>query len=512
MEDLKIYFHGRPQGQNIWGVGNGDNAGIYLSQCLNWSYGKGMSGCLVIDHWNGDTYYSYIHRTNVFEKEGRDNAYCAITLRLQRKECHNVSTLYELLESAYSQLANIAVKTVDNGTGKSETFLISTFSEIQESLSDISKKVILNINTLDKLKNSIYPLQGVANTSDQTIRYSFEEIDSPAFRKDSVQNRILISKDIKTKAVQLDTRLSELENDKIDLKKKLEEVNKRYVAAMGKVNEKEEELNKVREENTRLVNEEKQKVNINYNGKKLSNRRGKPVNHNEEGASPNFTAGFQKGFENGITNDSAYKHNGSSFIIPEVWYRRIVLASLFLLIACSIVILGKMSNQTNCNTNNNDTTKTSTNDSDTMDVTPTDVGKTYEIRIFPNPQGDVLTVDNEYTLTLSDDAKCQWYYKYAGKEKDFLTTNRITPKTPNSTITVIAEIDGEEVSTKDFKTGDKPKSEKTVDKKEVGGKGIAPTPQKDGGQKGKTEESLNPKKEAHGAENETTPSVNSSKK
>ena len=107
MEDLKIYFHGRPQGQNIWGVGNGDNAGIYLSQCLNWSYGKGMSGCLVIDHWNGDTYYSYIHRTNVFEKEGRDNAYCAITLRLQRKECHNVSTLYELLESAYSQLANI---------------------------------------------------------------------------------------------------------------------------------------------------------------------------------------------------------------------------------------------------------------------------------------------------------------------------------------------------------------------------------------------------------------------
>ena len=123
MEDIKVYFHGRPQGQNVWGVGDGDFAGVYLEQILNWTYGKDLPACMIIEHWNGDTYYSYIHRKDVLEKNGiRQDAYCAITLRIDHNECHNVATLYELLKTAYKQLVGKAIQVDTKGF---ERFLIT---------------------------------------------------------------------------------------------------------------------------------------------------------------------------------------------------------------------------------------------------------------------------------------------------------------------------------------------------------------------------------------------------
>ena len=60
MEDIKVYFHGRPNGQDIWPKDVDAITGNYLGEILNWTYGKSLYACMIIDHLNGDAYYTYI--------------------------------------------------------------------------------------------------------------------------------------------------------------------------------------------------------------------------------------------------------------------------------------------------------------------------------------------------------------------------------------------------------------------------------------------------------------------
>ncbi|WP_444382324.1 hypothetical protein [Prevotella sp.] len=247
MEDIKVYIHGRPNGQDIWPKDVDAITGNYLGEILNWTYGKSLYACMIIDHLNGDAYYTYIHRKNVSEKDAsRQEAYCAITLRIAHKECQNVATLYELLKAAYEQLVGKAIQVDDKGY---ETFLITKFLDIEGYLLDISKFIFTNFESYDKLKNSLFPLQGDENTNVQAISYALQEVDSPVFKKNASQNRILVSEYLKPKMNALKEHLDKLKIEKESLQTKLANISDQIDAQYKeKLVSKEAEIKRLNEE------------------------------------------------------------------------------------------------------------------------------------------------------------------------------------------------------------------------------------------------------------------------
>lgn len=345
MDDIRVYFHGRPQGQSIWGVKDGDIAGSYLEQFLNWTYGKDLPACMIIDHWNGDTYYSYIHRKDISEKSGRQDAYCAITLRFVHNECYNVATLYELLKAAYEQLAGKAVH-IDKGF---ETFLITKFSDIQGHLFGISETVLVNFKSFDKLKNSIFPLRETKNTNDKVVSYALQEVDSPAFREDAKQNRILVSEFIIPKMNFLKGQVDKLKTEKENLQTQLVNISDKIA------NQYDEQLRGKDEEIEQLKQElecERNKKSYDYERKKkfdLSNI--KDINQIIETARQMASRFPEENQESGEESTPS-KHKDSSLAIPEFWYRWIVLVFLILLLICSMALLVNINKGFKPQTNN----------------------------------------------------------------------------------------------------------------------------------------------------------------
>lgn len=345
MDGIRVYFHGRPQGQSIWGVKDGDIAGSYLEQFLNWTYGKDLSACMIIDHWNGDTYYSYIHRKDISEKSGRQDAYCAITLRFVHNECYNVATLYELLKAAYEQLVGKAVH-IDKGL---ETFLITKFSDIQVHLFGISETVLVNFKSFDKLKNSIFPLRETKNTNDKVVSYALQEVDSPAFREDAKQNRILVSEFLMPKMNFLKGQVDKLRTEKENLQTQLVNISDKIA------NQYDEQLRVKDEEIEQLKQElecERNKNSYDYERKKKFNLSNiKDINLIIETARQ-MASRFPEENKEGVKDSMPSKQKGSSFVISEVWYRWIVLVFLILLLICSMALLVNINKGFKPQTNN----------------------------------------------------------------------------------------------------------------------------------------------------------------
>lgn len=439
MEDIKVYFHGRPQGQNVWGVGDGDIAGVYLEQILNWTYGKDLPACMIIEHWNGDTYYSYIHRKDVLEKNGiRQDAYCAITLRIDHNECHNVATLYELLKTAYKQLVGKAIQVDNKGF---ERFLITKFSDIKEYLSEISKSVIENIESHDKLKNSIFPLDGEKNTKDDVVSYALQEVDSPAFREDAKQNRILVSEYIKPKTNFLKGQVDKLKTEKESLQAQLTSVSDEIAARFDNLLKgKEDEINKLKQDLECVLRD---KNDDDVRKQDFYSNIKNDINQIIETARQ-LASRFPDSCQENLPGSNPSKREGSSFAISEVWYRRVTLVLLALLFVCSVALLVKINN----GGGHEQKTDNPTEQSDASQKTDS----ALTIHIEPSPVDYNLIVDTKYTLLLSkEDLECKWYYE------DSLGVHQLDdvvlcPKTPNSHIIIKAVVDGKTVATSEFNT------------------------------------------------------------
>jgi hypothetical protein len=142
---LKVYVHGRPQGQDIWSVVPVGDDKFYLNPFLDSKIGDGMDAVLLIDVWQGNAYYSYIHRKNVSEKGNRPNAYFAITICFEKHLCTEVSMLYDLLDSVYKQLC---LNNIIEKVGEQERFLISQFKEKENVLNQVNTVIVQNVNKL----------------------------------------------------------------------------------------------------------------------------------------------------------------------------------------------------------------------------------------------------------------------------------------------------------------------------------------------------------------------------
>ena len=192
---VRVYIHGRPQGQDIWCKSPAQDDEFYLNPFLDSKIGEDMNAVLQVDMWHQNAYYSYIHRRNVVEKGNRPNAYFALTVCFERQYCTQVATLYELLETIYKQLC---LNNIIEKSGDQEHFLVAQFQEKESVLVQITNIIQQNIEKY--ISNSSETIKSKQDTiSTQIKSYSTVDVDSPQFITDCLAQRVLVSSSIMTK-------------------------------------------------------------------------------------------------------------------------------------------------------------------------------------------------------------------------------------------------------------------------------------------------------------------------
>lgn len=192
---VRVYIHGRPQGQDIWCKSPAQDDEFYLNPFLDSKIGEEMNAVLQVDMWHQNAYYSYIHRRNVVEKGNRPNAYFALTVCFERQYCTQVATLYELLETIYKQLC---LNNIIEKSGDQEHFLVAQFQEKESVLVQITNIIQQNIEKY--ISNSLETIKSKQDTiSTQIKSYSTVDVDSPQFITDCLAQRVLVSPSIMTK-------------------------------------------------------------------------------------------------------------------------------------------------------------------------------------------------------------------------------------------------------------------------------------------------------------------------
>lgn len=210
---IKIYLHGRPQGQDLWSASPIGDDKHYLNPFLDSKVGEGMDSVMQIDVWQKNAYYSYIHRKNVVEKGTRPGSYFAITVCFEKQLCTQVSLLYNLLESVYKQLC---VNNLIESGADQERFLVAQFKEKENVLSQISTVILQNINKY--VVANLKPLNTDVDTTKSTQKlYANVDVDSPQFLSDCTGYRVLVAPSIVSKdklPAELKQKISVIESEK----------------------------------------------------------------------------------------------------------------------------------------------------------------------------------------------------------------------------------------------------------------------------------------------------------
>ncbi|MCM1515897.1 MAG: hypothetical protein NC080_05710 [Paraprevotella sp.] len=284
-DNIRIYIHGRPQGQDVWSARPNQSDMSYIKSFLDSRIGNDVDGALVVDTWNDRTYYTYVLRKNVYEKSLRPEAYFAITLCIADGVWCNVSWLYELLESVYRSKCQNMILKHENG---SKQFLIGQFTEIELKLGDID--ALIRVNLAKYRETYLKPIGGYVSTlNSQPQTYSLKEVDSPAFYEDCRQSTIVVSREYPTKVAQLEAKLKEGDTANVKLKKQLQSASETVSASCAKeLDDKEREIALLKRQLKQLMEQ-----------------------HGTAGTRP-------KGIETGESDINRYKDILNSFLIVKV--------------------------------------------------------------------------------------------------------------------------------------------------------------------------------------------------
>ena len=240
---VRVYIHGRPQGQDIWCKSPAQDDEFYLNPFLDSKIGEDMNAVLQVDMWHQNAYYSYIHRRNVVEKGNRPNAYFALTVCFERQYCTQVATLYELLETIYKQLC---LNNIIEKSGDQEHFLVAQFQEKESVLVQITNIIQQNIEKY--ISNSSETIKSKQDTiSTQIKSYSTVDVDSPQFITDCLAHRVLVSPSIMTK-----DRLPQ------ELQQKIIAIEAQKAEVLKEKNRGQLEAEHSQEENTALTRKQKE--------------------------------------------------------------------------------------------------------------------------------------------------------------------------------------------------------------------------------------------------------------
>ena len=260
---VKVYFHGRPAGQDFWPAENQIGSDlIYLKSFLDYKVGTKESSVMIIDQISGNSYYTYLHRRNFFEKGGRSDSYCAITVCFEKKSCQNVSILYNLLGRVHEALIsnNILSKTLNE-----EKFLVNYYSEKSEVFIKCVEVIKANLDKLEAYEN----ITNIDTRNTSGTLYSLKEVDSELFREDAKKTKIIISPDYQPRFTNLEIQNAELKQQLVQIEqkhaKKLEEKEKAHREEIARYNnqlaEKDATIsdlnNKIKEAEAKIIEQKK---------------------------------------------------------------------------------------------------------------------------------------------------------------------------------------------------------------------------------------------------------------
>lgn len=206
MSSFEIYIHGTPRGHQICGSEENHD---YINKFYNHDNQAHEKAVMYAEVCNGDAYYTYIRRQNLYDTEGRPEAFFALTVSFNKSYCSNVYKLYNLLEQVYTKLC---VGTIISQSGNKETYLVADLT-LARSASGPTVKIIqsaINQNIKDSISQFVQPLTCGDTFDCPSMEISLLEVDSPLFVDNFKKFSLIISPTIQTASRARDTAKKEL--------------------------------------------------------------------------------------------------------------------------------------------------------------------------------------------------------------------------------------------------------------------------------------------------------------
>lgn len=135
---IKLFVHGVPNGQDIWGDPGSDAK--YIEAFYGRQTNVASQMLLEIMQFGGETnaYYTYYYNSKLQEKGGRAGGYFALTLRINYYYA-DIQNIYNLLEAAFNKY--IIGSVLEYTAGGGYRFMISQFNQANENFVALEKEI-----------------------------------------------------------------------------------------------------------------------------------------------------------------------------------------------------------------------------------------------------------------------------------------------------------------------------------------------------------------------------------
>lgn len=163
---IKLYAHGVPKGQKIWGATG--MVGKYIETFYHpYTYEEQMY--VETKNIDGTPYcfYTFIKGKTVLDYEGRAGAYLALTLQINAFYV-DIQNIYNILSAAYKKMCIGSCVKENGGNVK---FCISDFSQVNDQLQTIENKAIGYIGDFSNNDD----LKGIGTSQNSTTEINLQE-------------------------------------------------------------------------------------------------------------------------------------------------------------------------------------------------------------------------------------------------------------------------------------------------------------------------------------------------
>lgn len=167
--NIKLFVHGVPMGQKIWGPKGDDER--YLSSFYGpkWDAPELMKVDIMAIGGVSQCYYTFVRGQNVCDSSGRAGSYFALTLKMNAFYA-DVQNIYNILKAVYDKMCVSLCVQEENGMVK---YLLSDFQGIDGKLKDVEGHLLNYISKFSK-SNDIVSLSGFATNGQATNMNLFE--------------------------------------------------------------------------------------------------------------------------------------------------------------------------------------------------------------------------------------------------------------------------------------------------------------------------------------------------
>jgi len=246
---LSFFIHGVPNGNDIWGEGDGRS---YVQNFYNGQTSPEQSKlCVEVLKNKNISYYTYLRERNIVSAEGRAGSYFGITIGFQNEFCSDFENLFKLLDLVYEKMIKsvLLVQVTDN-----EKFLISRFSEKEDVIKKVQETLFSQI--IKSFENDIVPLDSsFVGDSNGCIKSNILDVGSKFFMLQFKRTlKAKISSDYPTKddlLNSLDVNNRKLQSTCGQQKEQINELlnqNAQLQPLKGRYIEKEEELSRCKQD------------------------------------------------------------------------------------------------------------------------------------------------------------------------------------------------------------------------------------------------------------------------